>query len=110
MGENEINLLMTVMRDGFNRVEGAIETSRKERQDQVGRLHTRINDIAEHGCAHRPQHEKEISDLKAQLRRTNEGSSLFGTIQLPKLKAVGLSAIIIAMGVCYAIAKTCKWL
>lgn len=104
MSENEINLLMTVMNKGFDRVEGTIQESRKERREQISGLHCRLNEHGERIRALEVAHAENVNRCK------DSDAGLFGTFQTSKWRATGLAAVLVAVGIAYAIAKTCNWL
>jgi len=103
MGEQEINLIVGEMRTGFSSVKSDIQISRDERREQIASLHGRLNEHGERIRALEVSHAENMG-------KCGNGSGFLGAIQFPRMKAVGLSAVVIAIGVCYAIAKTCKWL
>ena len=116
MGDTEINLIVGEMRAGFCDIKNDIRASREERQIQMESVHKRISEIAEHGCAHREQHEKDIQEMKMQLatrsisNESSTGTSFFGSFKTQKWQATGFAAVIVAVAIGYAIAKTCNWL
>ena len=99
MSDNEVNLLMSVMNEGFKRVEGSICESRKERREQIATIHVRLN---EHG--------ERIAALETKVSNGNGGSSFFGGIQTSRIKAFGLAGVIIAVAIGVVILRTMNWL
>ena len=97
MSENEINLLMGVMNEGFKRVEGSIHESRKERREQIATIHTRLND-----------HGERIKALEVHVE--SNGGGFFGTFKTPRWQATGLAAVLAAVAIGFAIVKTCNLL
>lgn len=108
MGEGEMNFIVGEMREGFRTVREDIRASRTERHQQISALHGRVNDIAQNGCAHREAHEREFENLRKALERRN--APVWGVISTKNLKATGIAALILALAIGFAIAKTCNWL
>jgi len=118
MGE-EFNLIVGEMREGFKAVRNDIEISRNERHNQIEQLNRRMNKIMEEGCAHFPQHQQSISDIKVDLAtlttymiadRTkeldrSEESGLIGSVGYKKLRVTGLAAVMLIVLIGLAIIK-----
>jgi hypothetical protein len=103
MSENEINLLMTVMNKGFDRIDGSIKDSRTERQGQIQGLHVRLNEHSERIKALEVAHAENMN-------KHCEPENIFGTFKTKNWRVTGLAAVAVSIGVAFAIAKTCNWL
>lgn len=97
MSENDTNLLMTVMNKGFDRIDGAIMESRKERHGQVASLHCRLN---EHGERIRAL---EVAHAENMNKCNSPKVNFFGNIETPRWKANGFAAVIIAAAIAVVI-------
>jgi hypothetical protein len=108
MSEHEINLLMTVMQEGFRDVKGAIKDSREELQKKITAVHERINDI-DRNAVRRDEHARDLADLRQEvLLRSKAGSrngSFWGAINTPSWRITGLCAVIVSIAIAWVVMR-----